>query len=93
MKNGANTASDGASAASGGNSKAASSNRYAMLANIAEDEDVEDNNQKVSINEASTTPFYLNQNSTSTLSQLMLVDIRSADFTFLSRSHPNLVHH
>ena len=32
---------DGASATSGGNSKAASSNRYAMLANVAEDEDVE----------------------------------------------------
>lgn len=63
VKNGTNTASDGASAASGGNSKAASSNRYAMLANIAEDDDVEDNNQKVSINEASATPFYLNQNS------------------------------
>ena len=58
-KNGVNSASDGVSAVSVANSKAASSNRYAMLANIAEDEDIEENNQKVSINEASSTPFYM----------------------------------
>lgn len=67
MKNGVNAASDGVSAASAGNtSKPASSNRYAMLANIAEDDDLaEDNNQKVSITEAYSGPYYLNQNASS----------------------------
>lgn len=43
-KNGANAISDGASAASGGVKQAVTSNRYAMLANMTEDDDLEDSN-------------------------------------------------
>ena len=41
------SASDGRSAAGYGNAKPASSDRYAMLKNIVEDDEMEDNNQQV----------------------------------------------
>ena len=43
-ENSQNSVSDGISAGSVPNGKVASSKRYAMLANMGEDDDVEDNN-------------------------------------------------